>query len=70
VPYYSDLINFVLVGLWGALMYTCIMLVALMYTLDSFATEAEKTLHRERMTMVGIGWRLGGGVDGAGPLAG
>eukprot|EP00775_Hariotina_reticulata_P009112 gene9112-9281_t len=51
VPYYYDLVNFVFVGLWAALVYTCVMLVALEYTLDSFGTEVEKTPHRERMTM-------------------
>eukprot|EP00775_Hariotina_reticulata_P009651 gene9651-9811_t len=50
VPYYDDLVNYVSVGLWTALVFTCAMLVGLQYTGDKIVDHEQKLKHAQSLT--------------------
>jgi len=51
-PYDHDSVNYIDVGLWSGLSFTCVMLLALDITEHHFHTEEDKLRHQERMTNV------------------
>jgi hypothetical protein len=52
IPFYEDLMNYACVGFWTGLVFTCAMLVGLLYTRDTIIDPEQKVKHAESMTMV------------------
>jgi hypothetical protein len=52
VPYFYEKVNYAYVGLWSAVVYSCIILVALDFTLDNYQAGEERLQFRRTMTNV------------------
>lgn len=51
-PFYDDFMNYACVGFWTGMVFTCAMLVGLLYTGDTITDPEQKVKHAESMTMV------------------
>eukprot|EP00775_Hariotina_reticulata_P003511 gene3511-3781_t len=51
VPYYHDLVNYIYVGLWSGITFTCVLLVSLDLTQNNFSDDQQGRLLKYRETM-------------------